>query len=178
MPKIKYGNIFDQDADLYIVTTSGMLNSRGELVMGKGAALDMKTRFPELPEKFGSFLTYYSAHAGGEAPDPVRKAILPITYGFICYCPQDNGYNEQSHNGKNYGCFQVKTRFTKEANLALIGYSIVVLNGFLSMCKPEYRAVMNFPAIGNGRRLEKDVLPILESLDPRVVLYKLGGSGG
>lgn len=47
------GDLWDFDAEYRCVTTNGVLNSRGELVMGAGVALQCKQRFPGLPGYLG-----------------------------------------------------------------------------------------------------------------------------
>jgi O-acetyl-ADP-ribose deacetylase (regulator of RNase III) len=52
MKEIK-GNIFDINADAICVTTNGVTKANGELVMGKGIALEFKNKFPSLPAVLG-----------------------------------------------------------------------------------------------------------------------------
>lgn len=46
-------NLWDYPAEFRCITTNGILNSRDELVMGAGVALQAKQRYPELPEILG-----------------------------------------------------------------------------------------------------------------------------
>lgn len=43
-------------ADFRCVTTNGVVNSKGELVMGKGVALQAKKLFPHLPKQLGRWV--------------------------------------------------------------------------------------------------------------------------
>ena len=54
------GNIWDQkDADAICVTTNGVIKSNGQLVMGKGIALEAAKRFPDLPRVFGRLVNTF-----------------------------------------------------------------------------------------------------------------------
>ncbi len=46
-------NLWDADADnvLLCITTNGYVKNNGECVMGRGCALEAKTRWPDLPEE-------------------------------------------------------------------------------------------------------------------------------
>jgi O-acetyl-ADP-ribose deacetylase (regulator of RNase III) len=58
MKEIK-GNIFDvKDADAICVTTNGVVKANGELVMGKGIALEFAKRYPGLAAHFGKVVKY------------------------------------------------------------------------------------------------------------------------
>lgn len=58
MKEIK-GNIWDTDLDVICITTNGDFNTRNELTMGKGIALQAKLRFPELPGLLGEYVSIF-----------------------------------------------------------------------------------------------------------------------
>ncbi len=46
-----FGNLWTYPADVRIITTNGMVNSKGECVMGRGCAAEAKHRYPNLPKE-------------------------------------------------------------------------------------------------------------------------------
>lgn len=56
---VKSGNIWDQSADAYCVTTNGILKNDGRLVMGKGIALDAKRKFPDIDLRLGTLVKQF-----------------------------------------------------------------------------------------------------------------------
>lgn len=55
MLEIIKGNIWDyhDKGKVIAITTNGIINTKGELVMGKGIALEAKLRYPDLPRRLG-----------------------------------------------------------------------------------------------------------------------------
>lgn len=54
---VQSGNVWDHHPDSYIVvTTNGVVNPNGELIMGKGIALEAKNRYPLLPIHAGNLV--------------------------------------------------------------------------------------------------------------------------
>jgi hypothetical protein len=47
-----------------VITTNGDINSRGQCVMGRGVALDTKTRYPEFPKVLAKHLNKYGNRVG------------------------------------------------------------------------------------------------------------------
>jgi hypothetical protein len=47
-----------------VITTNGDLNSRGQAIMGRGIALEMKTRYPEFPQELAIHLEHYGNKVG------------------------------------------------------------------------------------------------------------------
>lgn len=58
---LEKGNMWDcfGKVDLFLVTTNPIVNAKGELVMGRGIALEAKKRFPELPKDFARMTKEY-----------------------------------------------------------------------------------------------------------------------
>lgn len=54
--KLRIGNMwdFEKDFDCFLVTANSTVKRSGELVMGRGAAAELKARYPEYPAMFGS----------------------------------------------------------------------------------------------------------------------------
>lgn len=53
------GNIWDyyDKGNWIVITTNGTVKANGEAVMGRGVALQAKTRFPDLPNIIGKYLS-------------------------------------------------------------------------------------------------------------------------
>ena len=142
-----------EGADLFLFTGNSYINAKGELVMGRGLALEVKNRFVSVPAIIGSFL---------------RDSHLKI-YG-VCvpaYIPEIN----QGSMGK-LGVFQVKRHFKDKAELAIIGASVVELKDRIQY-ESYYRNIhLNFPGTGYGRLKRKDVLPIISELPDCVRVWE------
>jgi hypothetical protein len=147
--KIKVGNLFDSKDMFIFVTANSYITTKGDLVMGRGAALELATRYPDLKSEFGSIIKEWCGHLG-----VYGTLVIPV-------------YNEHStlDNRQTYGIFQVKKHFKNLAELDLIKISADMLN------KNPLTISMNFPGIGNGGLKAKDVLPIIEFLDDNVTVY-------
>ena len=158
MPKVVRRNIFDDELDLYVVTTNGYITKDDKLVMGRGAALMAKKLCPLLPE-IASRLTQYVF-------DSSRGCRV---YGFV----ESNPVKCIDKKVRRFGLFQVKYHWRDKADLALIGFSILSMNKRLDMFEPKVRIGMNYPGIGNGGLSKEQVAPLLESLDKRVMVYEL-----
>jgi hypothetical protein len=153
--KILTGNLWSETllADVILVSTNAYVNKAGELVMGRGAAKEARDRFPGLAADLGALLK--------------ERNLVCLRYGILC------SRMRPMINGKELrlGAFQVKYRWSDDADLDLIEYSTVQLAGAANQV-PEKRIAMNFPGIGNGRLDEEQVLPILASLPDNVYIYK------
>jgi hypothetical protein len=152
MPLYQQGNVFEYPPEfLKIVTTNGYIRKNGELVMGRGAALDAKNRYPDLPILAGNTIRVY--------PFKSEQEFLYHKYGFVYLSMYD------------IGLFQVKYHWEDAADLDLIAYSVTQLNAFVS--KFDRLCVMNYPGIGNGKRSKEEIMPLLEPLSPRVTIVEL-----
>lgn len=91
---IKRGNMFEESkANMIFCTTNGVVKRTGELVMGAGAALEMKQRHPGIDKYFGQKLSVGA----------------PCKYGLLY--------------GKTRGAFQTKLHYKDKSCLELIKYS-------------------------------------------------------
>lgn len=151
MPQFSKGNIFDYPQEyLKIVTTNGYVKKNGELVMGRGAALAAKNKYPDLPMLAGNLIRQY----------PTKEySFLYFKYGFVYeqFC--------------DIGLFQVKYYWQDEADLDLIVFSVEQLRRFATLF--SRKMVMNFPAIGNGGRTKEEILPLLAPLPDTITICEL-----
>ena len=126
-----------------IVTTNSFLTSETKLVMGKGAAWELKMKVPGIDYEFGKMILEKCGHLG--------------RYGLLLY--------------RGYGALQVKYRFNEKANLELIKFSLGKLASVANK-SPRYWFNVNFPGIGNGGLNKVDVLPLLEVLPRNVYVWR------
>lgn len=140
--KIKVGNLWDSKDDHIFITGNSFIKNNGELAMGRGSALELKTKDPSIALEFGSIISKTCGHLG------IYKIIII----------------------DKYGIFQVKQHFKDEADLDLIDMSCISLNRILvDLNNPTVS--MNFPGIGYGRLSVDSVFPIVQQLDDRVTIY-------
>ena len=128
--------------DFFIVTTNSYIRIDGALVMGRGIAKQLSTRFPQMPRNFAQQTKHLD------------------TYGLIIHLRDDT----------NLGAFQVKHHFSDPATLSLIEYSTRHLTNLANRL-PKQRFDLNFPGIGNGRLAYNDVLPIVRQLPDNVHVW-------
>lgn len=149
--KIVYDDIWKTCCDILLVTSNNSIKSNGELVMGRGAALEMKQRFPEFPKKAGALIKAFSKNS---------------YYGVIIV--------HVDEQGRQYGLFQVKEHFKSNANIYLIKNSLSELSHYASCLWGSIglTVALNFPGIGYGRLTEDTVLPFLHVLPNNVYIYK------
>lgn len=158
--KLKQGNMWTafDEADLFLVTCNSTLRKDGEIVMGRGCALQAKRKFPDLPKAAGKWLQNYQ-HITGDSD----YGIL-IPYATIA---------DASSEETKLGLFQVKHHFSQPAKLELIERSVDIA---LTSLDPMYQNVhLNFPGIGYGELDYKSVLPIVERLDNRFTVWTFEG---
>jgi hypothetical protein len=72
----------EHGVDAVVITTNGFRKSDGSCVMGRGCALEAKTRWPELPARLGEYLRQYGNRCfrfrlDGFAPDLVTMPVKP-----------------------------------------------------------------------------------------------------
>ncbi len=142
MPQFKTGEMFKSHGFI-IVTANSFLTSDFRLVMGSGAAFDLKRKVPGIDRIFGRMIFDICGHLG--------------IYGLLSY--------------KRYGIFQVKVRFDEKARMDLIQHSLFKLSQAAKRNK-EYRYNLNFPGIGYGRLERKEVIPLLDTLPENVVIWE------
>lgn len=52
-----FGNLWDVEADLRVITTNGDVNGKGAAVMGRGCAREASRRIPSLERRFAELLS-------------------------------------------------------------------------------------------------------------------------
>ena len=145
--QIKRGNLWNSNADIILVTTNSFIRGDGALVMGRGAALEMKSKYPLLPFDFGKIIKEKCGHL--KEYNIIFESNIPIKFGI----------------------FQVKYHFKDSANIELIKRSILKLQIIANNDNKQF--AMNYPGIGFGQLSEKDVLPLISMLPNNVTIYKL-----
>lgn len=145
--KLIQGNMFNNDPGIRLVTCNSYIKKNKALVMGRGAALNLLQKVPNINYIFGNEVSTICGHLG--------------KYGVIIYSfPIEN---------KLYGIFQVKYHFKDVSSLTLIEYSVMKLKEMLH----GFTVHMNYPGIGNGKLTPESVLPIIKILPDNVKIYYL-----
>lgn len=136
--------VYDQ-ADLFLVTTNGVVTRSGALVMGAGIAGQARDRFPGLDQALGS---------------TVKAAGSP--YGLLV---------SPKWPKARLGAFQTKDNWTEGSSPALIGFAA---NKLLAWCEahPTARVHLNMPGVGHGGLFRGAVLPLLASLPDTVTVWE------
>jgi len=148
--KLAQGNMFAHPASLILVTTNSYVRSNGTLVMGRGAASQLKNYLPNCESIFGHMVQH------------TTRGHVMARYG-ICIHPY-------AQNGVNYGIFQVKYHWGKPAIPELIAHSVSKLTQIAHL----YPSIsLNYPGIGNGGLSEEAVWPMVYDLPDNVTVWKL-----
>ena len=100
MKEIK-GDLWTTPADIIVITTNGYINKKGEAVMGRGCALQAKTKYPVVARWLGKNIEEHGNHV----------------------------FNLGIHDGKNIYSFPVKHNWWEEADIELIKRSCKELAG-------------------------------------------------
>lgn len=137
------GNIVDEH--MLVVTTNSFIRRDGALVMGRGAAKQLATLYPDMPWTFAS-----------------KMSGSLCTYSLL--------WTEATPFRPALGAFQVKRHYADDACIKLIRDSTLMLST-LAQEKPKTRFDMNYPGIGNGRLSINDVGPLLRNLPDNVHVW-------
>ncbi len=133
------------------VTTNAYINSRGQLVMGRGAALQAATLEPYIKTRYATYLLENKLNWSTANQKPV--------------------YGHYHPHGMRIGIFQVKYMWNTPAEIDLIKRSTEMLNEYLHReGYPPYW--LNFPGIGNGRLNVDDVREVIKTLPDNVVVWQ------
>lgn len=142
----RIGDMFTDDNTHHLtwllVTTNATVRRDGALVMGRGAAKTLATRFPVLPYTFGSRILAYQHKPYGVILDDATRT----------------------------GIFQVKYHWANDANLTLILKSVDTLTK-IAASTPDETYYLNYPGIGNGRLAKSEVEPLLADLPSNVHIW-------
>ncbi|MCK5019640.1 MAG: hypothetical protein KAS32_21455 [Candidatus Peribacteraceae bacterium] len=146
MPQFKNGDIFSVKSGVVLITGNSFLKKDNSLVMGAGAALELKVRVPLCDKIYGQMVKQTSGHLG----------IYGILVREFYYQP--------------FGLFQTKTHYSHDSKLVLISMSTDKLKK-LALANPDQSYNLNFPGIGCGRLPKEKVLPIIKTLPKNVTIW-------
>jgi hypothetical protein len=150
MAQFKIGNMFDAPLpDLLCFTANATIKANGALVIGKGAAEEVRDRFPGIDLKLGNTISCYGRNG--------RYGLAIISWPAL---------------DTKIAAFQVKFDYLEPANLGLIRYSTIKLFEYI-VCFQPASVYLNFPDIGNDGLAEADALPIVSLLPDNVTIWKL-----
>lgn len=145
------GDMWQADADAFVITTNGFVKKNGEAVMGRGCAKEAATFWPWLPRELGKHIS-----SSGNVPHCFWKFIV-------------------SDSGDKWDLitFPVKHNWWEKADIELIKKNAFTI-GFWAEEYSSYwkKIAMPRPGCGNGQLNWKNVKPILEKyLDDRFIVY-------
>jgi hypothetical protein len=130
--------------NVYLFTGNGIIKNNGGIVMGRGAALQVRNRYLGVDKAFGSLI----------AANPTAYVLMHKLVA------------------KQYiGWFKVKNHWQQPADLKLIEKATGILS-IIAKDYPIHTYHMNFPGVGNGRLNDAQVMPIIESLPDNVWIYR------
>lgn len=147
--KLATGNMFDHPASLILVTTNSYVRDNGTLVMGRGAAAELRRHMPNAESVFGA-LVKKSPGLG------VWKQ-----YGVLVE-PMIGDWTQLLRLRKpQLGIFQVKYHWGKPAVPELISHSV---SSLISIAHNYQSISLNYPGIGNGGLTRGAVWPLIKGL--------------
>jgi hypothetical protein len=140
-------NFLEIPATVHAFGANNVLTRQG-LVMGAGAALAVKLKYPDAPKLLG------------DAIDSLEEFER---YGWVVV---------PTATGQVIGAFQSKTDWRLPSRLEYVQFSATALNMWL-LRNPEATVSLAFPGIGRGGLATTHVKPILEMLPDRVTICTL-----
>lgn len=140
-------DIWNAELDAICVTTNGILNKNGELVMGKGFALEVSQRFPGIAKSLGKHVLHF-----GNVPYLYRNYPL-IKELHIISLPAKHHWKDNS-------------------DIDLIKNSIKLVVEIANY-NPNFRHIgMTRPGCGSGGLVWESVKPVIEPyLDDRFIVF-------
>jgi hypothetical protein len=160
-PTFQYGDMFqtawNRPGTLFVVTGNSSINRHGELVMGRGAAKQLKMRVNGIAQLLGEVLTKYHMNMYGLCVVPSQRMKERLGHWCRVFC--------------DVGVFQVKTRFSNRAEPTIIRHSVAMLERYARE-NPSLVINMNMPGTGFGHLSEGAVLPYLERLPKTVNIWR------
>lgn len=138
-----------QSTGVLLFTANSVINRLGELVMGAGAAQDVKRVFPNAPRHFGSQVKHLEQ------------------FGVCIMDMRSKLYKKP----RQVGAFQVKRDWRDTAHLNMIETSVADLLA-LAIAHPDTVYHLNYPGIGHGGLTEADIRPLIQELPDNVHIYK------
>lgn len=135
------GELWDYDADVYVITTNGAVRKDGAAVMGRGCALEAKSVDPGCEYRLGARIAQSGNH---------------------CF---NFGHFMKDSRTRELWSFPVKHHWKQKADLDLIQRSAEDIVFALSlMSYPVDTVVIPRPGCGNGGLDWADVRPRIESI--------------
>jgi len=143
-----YKEEIDRGSMMLCITTNGDINKSGYAVMGRGVALQAKTKYPGLASNLGTKIKTW-----GNAPFGGVISRVPLLFSF-----------------------PVKYHWRDGADLSLIKWSTQVLGTYIRTGMGRNRTVLlPRPGCGNGGLDWEDVEPIISRLPDNVWVVSNGG---
>ena len=140
------GDLWDASADVIVITTNGATRKDGAAIMGRGVALQAKSRYPGIEHVLGRLIRENGNHV-----------------------------NLITGNTPKIVSFPVKHHWREKADLKLINQSVlelVWLTDRLSGLAGLHTVALPRPGCGNGRLRWEDVRSIIRPvLDDRFTVY-------
>jgi len=130
--------------DIYLFTGNPIVKANGAIVMGRGAARQVRDLFPGIDKVFGSQITIH--------PHVSIIWLKGAEHQYI-------------------GWFKVKEHWKLPADLSAIAASANAL-AITATAYANRVFHMNYPGVGNGKLTEADVSPYLEVLPDNVLIYR------
>ena len=133
---MRYGDLYNSDTKYKCFTANSIINKDGALVMGKGNALSVKNKYPDIDKRFGNQIE--------------NKSL------FGCRLDKDT----------NIIAFQTKVDWKENSYLDIIKYSVSKLNVFAKYIINTDDNIIGlpFPGINNGNLNENMVISSLLDL--------------
>ncbi len=128
------GNLWTYPANARVITTNGTVKKDGSCVMGRGCALEAKTKFPGIDKELGKLIKLHGNH--------VRILIW---------------------DHPNIWSFPVKHNWWEKADLELIRRSAKELVNIADVGNYT-KVVLPRPGCGNGGLKWEDVKPVIEPI--------------
>jgi len=142
--------------DVYLFTGNAMVRNDGAVVMGRGAAKQVRDTYPHVQYALGKKLF----------KNPITNLVFVQTgsqHTQLSLLP--------SQTNQWIGWFKVKYHWAEPADLDLIYESTSCLTGIATK-RPDITFHMNYPGVGNGRLTDADVAPLLSVLPDNVIIYR------
>ena len=130
--------------NVYLFTGNAIIKNNGAIVMGRGAAKQVRDSYKDIDKSFGAAIEH--------KPDSLLAWV-------------------SFPNDMHLGWFKVKDHWRENAKIDIIKASTAVLTR-IALKRPEIIFHMNYPGIGNGRLGLDQVAPILNTLPDNVRIYK------
>lgn len=169
---------------VYLFTGNCYLKANGALVMGRGAALQVRDAYPGIDKLLGRLIRQQCpgrvpndpyrqygivwintspGHLLDPPPMPLRRAGRAV--------PEKDMVIRTTPLNRPLGIFQVKYDFRSAADLDLIRWAASKL-GYEARHAPDKEFHINYPGVGNGHLTRAAVEPIISpQLPDNVVLH-------